>query len=372
MRKAVAASIACGLLAVSGLTACTDDANAARDGGGASGSRAAAAVAPKVGVILPDSASPRWVYDDPKFLKAAFDAAGVPVVIRNAEGDRDRFREIADAMIADGARVLMIVSLDPATGKTVLDRAKAAGITTIDYDRFTPNGGADYYVSFDNRQVGVLQGRGLVRCLTRKGYDKPVVAELNGPPTDHSATLFKQGYDSVLQPEYDAAEYLKGPDQPVPDWDRDEARAIFAQMLDQQPRIRGVVAANDTVAGAVIEVLRDRGLNGKVPVTGQDATLQGLQNVLAGDQCMTVYKAIKVEAQAAASLAIAVFNGATPSTGELDRQKDPESGAYIPFVKLEPVAIDRSTIHRVLKDAFVERDVLCEGRFAEMCERAGI
>jgi D-xylose transport system substrate-binding protein len=371
MRKAMAPA-ACALLVVIGLTACTDDAGGGRDSGGVTGSRISADATAEVGVILPDSESPRWVYDDPKYLRAAFDAAGVPAVIRNAEGSRDRFLQIADAMIADGARVLMIANIDSATGKTVLDRAKAAGITTIDYDRLTLNGGADYYVSFDSRQVGVLQGRGLVRCLTRNGYDNPVVAQLNGPSTDHTANLIRQGYDSVLRPRYDAAEYVNGPDQPVPDWNRSEARAIFAQMLDQQPRIRGVVAANDTLASAVIEVLRDRGLDGRVPVTGQDATLQGLQNVLAGDQCMTVYKAIKAEAQAAAGLAIAVFNGAAPSTAELDRQKDPESGAYIPFVKLEPIAIDRSTIDRVLKDDFVERNVLCEGRFAAMCERAGI
>ena len=366
MRRAIAVSAVCGLLAVSASAACTGGAGQARD----AASRTTAA--PHVGVILPDSASPRWVYDDPKFLKAAFDAAGVPVVIRNAGGDRTRFRQIADAMIAGGTRVLMIAGIDSVTGKAVLDKAKAAGITTIDYDRLTLDGGADYYVGFDSHQVGVLQARGLMRCLADRKYDNPVVAELNGPPTDHTATLFEKGHDSVLQPRYDAAEYVKGPDQPVPDWDRDKARAIFAQMLDQQPRIRGVVAANDTLAAAAIEVLRERGLNGKVPVTGQDATLQGLQNVLAGDQCMTVYKAIRTEAQAAASLAITVFNGAVPSTGELDRQKDPESGATIPFVKLEPVAIDRSTIGRVVKDAFVDRDILCEGEFAEMCDDVGI
>ena len=362
MRKAV---VAVSTLLALGLAACTGD------GAAPPGAPAAAATA-KVGVILPDSAAQRWVYDDPKFLKAAFDAAGVPVVIRNAEGDRDRFGQIADALIADGARVLIIVSIDSASGKAVLAKARAAGITTIDYDRLTLDGGADFYVSFDNHRAGVLQGEGLIRCLTDKGYDNPVIAELNGAPSDHTATEYKQGYDSVLQPEFDAARYTKGPDQPVPDWSRDEAKSIFAQMLAQQPRIRGVVAANDTLAGAVIEVLRAEGLSGDVPVTGQDATLQGLRNVLAGDQCMTVYKAIKVEAQAAASLAIAVFNGATPSVGELDRQKDPESGAYVPFVKLEPVSVDRSTMRRVLTDAFVERDVLCEGRYAAMCEKAGI
>ena len=369
IRLRIIVTVVCGLTLASA-AACTEpDAVSA---GGASVNTAGRAGAGKVGVILPDTASERWARQDPKFLGAAFDAADVPVKIKNAEGDRARFVEIAEQMIAEGVRVLMITSIDSATGKVVLERAKKAGITTIDYDRLTLNGGADYYVSFDSERIGALQGEGLVRCLATTKYDNPVVAELNGSPTDHNAGLFKQGYDSVLQPKYDSAEYTKGPDQWVPDWNARDGEAIFRQMLKQQPRIRAVLAADDALADSVIRVLKQRGLNGKVPVTGQDASLQGLQNILAGDQCMTVYKEIKAEAQAAASLAIAIHNGATPSTGELDRQKDPESGAYIPFVKLEPVAIDKSSINRVLEDAFVDRDVLCEGHFDTICDDLGI
>ncbi len=207
----------------------------------------------------------------------------------------------------------MIVNLDSGTGKAVLDKAKAQGIGTIDYDRLTLNGGADYYVSFDNVAVGKLQGEGLVKCLTDKGAKNPVVAELNGSPTDNNATLFKQGYDSVLQPKYDCEDYIKGPDQSVPDWDNTQGGTIFEQMLTRAGnKIDGVLAANDGLGNAAITVLKRNKLNGKVPVTGQDATVQGLQNILAGDQCMTVYKAVKQEADAASALAIALAKGEHP------------------------------------------------------------
>ena len=326
-----------------------------------------------MGIILPDTkTSQRWATDDPKFLKAAFDAAGVPVDIKNAEGSRDAFVSIADDMIASGVRVRMIVNLDSTSGKAVLDKAKAAGIKTIDYDRLTLNGGADYYVSFDNFKVGVLQCQGLVKCLKDKGYTNPVVAELNGSPTDNNATDFKAGYDSILQPKYDAAAYTKGPDQSVPDWENEAGGVIFQQMLDQQPRIKGVLAANDGLAGAVIKVLKKKNLHGKVPVTGQDATVEGLQNVLSGDQCMTVYKAIKPEAEAAAGLAIKLYNGEKPADQELGKQKDPESGAYVPFQKLEPKAIDKNNVGDVIDDGFVARGAVCKGKFAELCKDAGI
>jgi D-xylose transport system substrate-binding protein len=370
MRKAMAALATFSLLALGGLTACTDDGGDSGSGDGGTNRRAGAGTG-KVGIILPDTkSSQRWVSDDPKFLKAAFDAAGVPVDIRNAEGNKDTFVSIADDMIASGVRVLMIVNLDSVSGKAVLDRAKAAGIKTIDYDRLTLNGGADFYVSFDNFGVGVLQGQFLKKCLAEKGYENPVVAELNGSPTDNNATEFKNGYDSVLQPMYDEALYTKGPDQSVPDWVNEEGGVIFEQMLEQQPRIRGVLAANDGLANAVIGVLKKKKLNGEVPVTGQDATIQGLQNILTGDQCMTVYKAIKPEAEAAASLAIKLYNGETPSTAELAQQKDPESGAYVWFVKLQPKAIDRTNIDDVIKDGFVERDALCKGKFEKLCDDA--
>jgi D-xylose transport system substrate-binding protein len=366
MRKKLLALTAVGLLATAAMTAC-DDSDQTSDAGSGNGSDGGSGKA-RVGVILPDTkSSQRWGTDDPKFLKAAFDAAGVPVEIQNAQGDRANFQKIGDQMINSGAKVLIIANLDSDTGKAVIDKARAKKVPVIDYDRLTLNGGADYYVSFDNEQVGRLQGQGLSNCLTEMKADNPVVAELNGSPTDNNATLFKKGYDEILQPKYDDASYTKGPDQSVPDWDNDEGGKIFEQMLSQQPRIKGVLAANDGLGGAVIKVLRKKGLNGQVPVTGQDATVEGLQNLLTGDQCVTIYKAIKPEAEAAANLAVQLFKGQRPTAdGQI---KDPESGAYVPFVSLDPVSIDVTKVKDVVADGFVTKKQLCTGKYASLCNK---
>jgi D-xylose transport system substrate-binding protein len=372
MRKALLALTAtAGLLATAGMAACTDGGSS--DAGSSGGGTQVGSGQGKIGVILPDTTtSQRWKTDDPKYLKAAFDKAGIQVDMQNAQGDKTRFVQIADKMIAEHVKVLMIVNLDSGTGKQVLDKARAAKIKTIDYDRLTLNGGANYYVSFDNVKVGQLQGQGLVQCLKDKGAKDPVVAELNGSPTDNNATLFKQGYDSVLQLKYDDASYIKGPDQPVTDWDNAEGGKVFQQMLEQQPNISGVLAANDGLAGAVIQVLKKHKLNGKVPVTGQDATLDGLRAILAGDQCLTIYKAIQPEADAAANLAIDLYKNETPTLQNVGQPigkiKDPESGAYIPFVNLPPELITLSNIQDVVDDGFVDPDALCKGKpYQEVC-----
>ncbi|GAA4584051.1 substrate-binding domain-containing protein [Planotetraspora phitsanulokensis] len=353
-----------------GLTACGGD-----DGGTsatASGAPAASgASVGKIGVILPDSkSSARWETADRKYLKEAFDAAGVESDIQNAQGDKTAFQTIADQMITNGAKVLVIVNLDSGTGKAVLDKAQSQGVATIDYDRLTLGGSASYYVSFDNEKVGQLQGEGLVKCLTDDKVEKPIIAELNGSPTDNNATLFKNGYDSVLKPKYDSGEYVKGPDDSVPDWDNAQAGTIFEQQLTQQPKIAGVLAANDGLGNAAIAVLKKEKLNGKVPVTGQDATVQGLQNILAGDQCMTVYKAIKKEADAASQLAIALAKGEKPAAPAT--VKDPESNRDVPSVLLDPQAIYFDNVKDVVTDGYVTKDELCTGDFAAKCTEAGV
>jgi D-xylose transport system substrate-binding protein len=356
-------ALAVALVAVGGLAACGNS----KPSTGNSAPKSTA----KVGVILPDSkSSVRWETADRKYLQAAFEAAGIKYDIQNAQNDKSAFQTIADQMIPNGATVLMIVNLDSGTGKAVLDKAKAQGVATIDYDRLTLGGGAQYYVSFDNTKVGKLQGEGLVKCLTAKAAQKPVVAELNGSPTDNNATLFKNGYDSVLKPKYDSGDYVKGPDQSVPEWDNAQAATIFEQMLTQKPDIAGVLAANDGLGNAAISVLKKQKLNGKVPVTGQDATVQGLQNILAGDQCMTVYKAIKKEAEAASGLAIALAKGQKPTVS--GKAHDPTANADVPAVLLEPVAITADNVKDVISDGYVTPAELCTGDFAAKCAAAGI
>ncbi|GAA5080324.1 D-xylose transport system substrate-binding protein [Thermocatellispora tengchongensis] len=370
MRKGILSLTAAAAAMTLGLTACggeSGDTTSAEQGGATSQPSATG----KIGVILPDSkSSARWETADRKYLEEAFKAAGIPADIQNAQGDKTAFQTIADQMITNGATVLMIVNLDSGTGKAVLDKAKSQGVATIDYDRLTLGGSASYYVSFDNTKVGQLQGEGLVKCLAEKKVEKPVVAELNGSPTDNNATLFKNGYDSVLQPKYDSGEYIKGPDQSVPDWDNTQAGTIFEQMLTQEPKIAGVLAANDGLGNAAITVLKKNNLNGKVPVTGQDATVQGLQNILAGDQCMTVYKAIKKEADAAAQLAIALAKGEKPAAS--GTVKDPEGNRDVPAVLLEPQAIFFDNVKDVVNDGFVSKEELCTGDFADKCTEAGI
>ncbi|AVT39013.1 sugar ABC transporter substrate-binding protein [Plantactinospora sp. BB1] len=362
MRRGILTIAAVGLLTTGGLAACGDDSG---DGSGNTPE-------PKIGVILPDSASSvRWETADRKYLEAAFDAAGVKHTIQNAQGDKAQFQTLADQMLTEGVTVLMIVNLDSGTGKAVLDKAKSQGVPTIDYDRLTLGGSAEYYVSFDNEAVGKLQGEGLVKCLTDKGAKNPVIAELNGSETDNNATLFKNGYDGVLKAKYDSKEYVKGPDQWVPAWDNAQAGTIFEQMMTQQNgKIDGVLAANDGLGNAVISVLKRNKLNGKVPVTGQDATVQGLQNILVGDQCMTVYKAVKQEADAAAELAIALAKGekkAAPTT-----VRDPEGNRDVPAVLLEPKAIYKENVKDVVADGYVTKEELCKDAFAAACTEAGV
>jgi D-xylose transport system substrate-binding protein len=365
MRKGLFALAAVGLLATGSVAACgsKDNGSGSTTGGGSS--------VGKVGVILPDTkSSARWATADAKYLTEAFKAAGIQADIQNAQGDKTQFQTIADGMIANKVKVLIIVNLDSGTGKAVLDKAKNAGIATIAYDRLTRGGGANYYVSFDNVKVGELQGQGLVDCLTEKKYTKPVVAELNGSPTDNNATLFAQGYDSVLKPKYADGTYVKGPNQSVPDWDNAQAGTIFEQMLTANKDIKGVLAANDGLGNAVISVLKKNKLNGQVPVTGQDATVQGLQNILAGDQCMTVYKSAKAEAEATAKLAIGLLNGQKGATTGV--VKDTELNKDVPSVLLDPVAVDKSNIKDVISDGGAAKADVCTADFAKACADAGI
>ncbi|WP_030489664.1 sugar ABC transporter substrate-binding protein [Micromonospora chokoriensis] len=360
MRKGLLTIAAVGLLTTGGLTACGND---------DSGDKAADKT-PKIGVILPDSkSSVRWETADRRFLEEAFKAAGVQADIQNAQNDKTAFQTIADQMITGGVTVLMIVNLDSGTGKAVLDKAKSQGVATIDYDRLTLGGSAQYYVSFDNETVGKLQGEGLSKCLTEKGAKNPVVAYLNGSPTDNNATLFKAGYDSVLKPKFDSKEYVKGPEDAVPAWDNAQAATIFEQQLTTaNGKIDGVLAANDGLGNAAISILKKNKLNGKVPVTGQDASVEGLQNILAGDQCMTVYKAVREEAKAASDLAIALAKGEKKDTGQTVKDGDRD----VPSVLLTPKAIYKESVKDVIADGYVTKEEVCTAAYAKFCAEAGI
>lgn len=360
MPLTMAAAVAVAALVGAG---CGDDNSS--DGASSSSDKSAG----KVAVLLPDSkSSVRWETVDRPFLKAAFDKAGVESEIQNAEGDKSAQQQQAEQAITNGAKVLLLVNLDSGSGAAIAANAKSQGVKVIDYDRLTLKGDSDYYVSFDNEAVGKLQGEGLVNCL--EGATKPRIAELNGSPTDNNATLFAKGYNSVLDPKFKSGEWTKVADQSVPDWDNQKALTIFEQMLQKSSnKIDGVLAANDGLGNAAISALKQRKLK-QIPVTGQDATLQGIQNIVKGDQCMTVYKAIQKEADAAAALAVSLAKGEAP-TGVTDKVNN--ENRDVPAILLTPVAVTKDNIKEYLGEAdFPKATEICAGKLASKCKALGL
>ena len=346
------------------LSACgsSDDNSSGNDKGSSSSSSKAG----KVGVILPDTkSSVRWETADRPALESAFKAAGVDYDIQNAEGDADKMTQIADSMITSGVTVLAIVNLDSDSGKAIEEKAASQGVKTIDYDRLTLGGAADYYVSFDNTKVGELQGQGLADCLGNKPAN---IVYLNGSPTDNNATLFAQGAHSVLDK---ISSYKNVGEQAVPDWDNDQAVTIFEQLYTAAGgKVDGVLAANDGLAGSAISILEKNGAAGKVPVTGQDATVEGLQNVLAGTQCMTVYKSAKEEAGALAEAAIALSKGEEAKT--TGTTTDSSDNSEVPSILLTPKSITKDNVGDVIADGGQKKEDVCAGKFADLCAKAGI
>ncbi|NUR62171.1 MAG: substrate-binding domain-containing protein [Catenulispora sp.] len=375
MNKQMLRVLVAGAAAGLALSACSSGKSVSSNNGSSNNSSGGSTSAgsgkkPFIGVILPDSkSSVRWETQDRPSLEAAFKAKGLKYDIQNAQGDKNQFQTIGDQMLNEGVTVLVIVDLDSGSGSAVLQKAKSQGVATIDYDRLTLGGGADYYVSYDNVAVGKLQGQGLVSCLG--SASKPVVAEVNGAPTDNNATLFAQGYNSVLDPKYADGTFVKGPNQSVPGWDNPTAGTIFEQMLTSTPNIGGVLVANDGMAQSVIAILKKQHLNGKVPVTGQDASVAGLQSVLAGDQCMTVFKDTKKEAAAASELAIDLANG-TPATSATATVHDPQLNKDVKSVLLTPEAITKTNINDVITAGGATKDQVCTPDFAKACTDAGI
>ena len=374
MRKSsLAAALAAGALAFAVAACGSDDTPSTSGGGGDATATATEAAKAKVGVILPDAASSaRWETADRKYLGEAFEAAGVESDIQNANGDKAKFATIADQMLNSGANVLLIVNLDSPSAAAVIAKAKQQGVPVIDYDRLTLGGGASYYVSFDNVKVGTAIGEGLVKCMQANGKNDGPVALLNGSPTDNNATLFKEGYEKAIT----GAGYTVAADQSVPDWDNTKAGTIFEQMFTKaNGNFVGVASANDGLGGAVASVLKREGATKDIPTTGQDATDEGLQRVLLGTQCMTVYKAIKKEADAAAALAIALAKGDTAgadsqATGSVE---DTEAKAQVKSVLLEPQAIFPENVKDVVADGFTTADKLCtSAELKKACEENGV
>lgn len=318
-------------------------------------------------VLLPDpKSSVRWETQDRPALVAAFKKAGVSYVISNADGDAQKQRSQADQCLANGAKVVILVSLDAGSSIAIEKAAAAAGAKVIEYDRQVIGGNAAIYISFDGRAVGVLQGKGVVAGLKANGMygKKPVVAELNGGQTDNNSYLFKGGYDSILKPLYKNGTFIKGPDQFVPGWDNQKAGTIFEQMLVKtNNKIDAVAAANDGLANAVVVALKARKLK-PIPLSGQDATPQGVQNIISGWQTMTVWKDTRKLATASANAAVALAKGQNPKTTGTVKNGSKKLPAFI----IPPQAITKANYKVLFTAKYLKRGDVCVGEFAKFCK----
>ena len=317
-------------------------------------------------VLLPDpKSSVRWETQDRPALVAAFKRAGVSYVITNADGSAQKQKTQADQCLANGAKVVILVSLDKGSSIAIEAAARSRGAKVIEYDRQVIGGSAAIYISFDGKAVGVLQGKGVVAGLKANGMysKKPVVAELHGGQTDNNSFLFKSGYESILNPLYKNGTFRKGPQQFTPGWDNQKAGVIFEQMLVKTGnKIDAVAAANDGLANAVVVALKAHKLK-PIPLSGQDATPQGVQNIISGWQTMTVWKDTRKLATASANAAIRLSKGLKPAqTGTVAN-----GTKRLPAFIIPPVSITKAN-YKQLFNGYLKRSDVCVGVYAKFCK----
>jgi D-xylose transport system substrate-binding protein len=337
----------------------------------------AAAGKGKITAILPDTTtSARYTEFDAPYLEKSFETAGLTkddFSVVNAQGSTATQLTDAQTAISAGATVLIVDPLDSGTGAQIETYAKSHGVPVIDYDRLTLGGSRDYFVSFDNVKVGTLIGQGFVQCATDWGLKDVKFIEMAGAPTDNNATLFKQGYDAVLKPLEDKGTYKKVA-EPAGTWDPPTAATEFEQALTANPGVNAALTPNDGNTAPIITYLKKQNVKPKTfPLTGQDATLDGLQNILAGYQCGTAYKPIYLEAQAAAALALYLRAGQTPPKELVNgTAQDTQAKTTVPSVLMTPVWVTAKNMNdTVIKDKAVTAAQLCKG-FTEQCKAAGI
>ncbi len=345
-------------------TACGGD-----DGGDDGGGEGAAGNTGPIRVLLPDSAtSDRWENDDRRFFEEAFNAAGLTAgedyTIVNAEGDSQTQLNQAEQAVSDGASVVLFVAIDSGSGAAVIDAVRSSGAKVIDYDRLTVEGpGADLYVSFDNVQVGRTMAEIMTPAIDAL-EGTPRVVMLNGGPADNNATLFRQGYNETVEAKVAAGEWELVADQAVPDWDNQQALTIMEQILvDADNDVDAVFAANDGLGNSAAVAVEQAGL-GTIPISGQDATAVGMQNLLLGRQQMSVYKPIKNEAYVAAAAALALARGesldSVTSDFEFSSSMINNGTNDIPFFGLTPIGVTADNIaETVIADGFRTVEEIC-------------
>jgi D-xylose transport system substrate-binding protein len=331
----------------------------------------------KIALLLPETKTTRYETADKPDFEAKMQelCPDCQIIYSNANQDATQQLSQAEAALTNGAQVLVLDPVDSAAAATIADKAKAQGVPVIAYDRLILNSdGVSYYISFDNQEVGKLQAQSLVDKLTQMGVQNPSIVMINGSPTDNNASLFKAGAHSVFDPLVQAGKLTIAKEYDTPDWSPDQAQTEMQQALTALGnKVDGVYAANDGTASGAIAAMKAAGLNPLPPITGQDAELAGIQRILAGEQYMTVYKAIKPEADAAAQLAYDLLTN-TSVPADMTNGKTVNNGTIdVPSVLLTPIAVTKDNIKdTVVKDGFWTVQQICTADYAAACTAAGL
>jgi D-xylose transport system substrate-binding protein len=330
-----------------------------------------------VAVVLPDTvASTRYVEFDAPMLTKAMQMAGLSgsdIVVQNAQSTATQYLD-ARADITKGAKVLIIDPLDSGTGARIESYAKSHGVAVIGYDRLTLGGSHTYYAGFNDVEAGTLLGKGLQSCIAAWNVKNPQVIVMKANPTDNNATLFADGYDAVVAPLFSRGQWknvasLAGTSTPA------AALTEFQAALTANPSANAVLTADDANAAVIIRDLRRRNVQPMTfPVTGQDASLIGLQDVVSGYQCGTVYEPIYLEAQATIALAMYLRAGMTPPAALVNGSvKDIQTGTQVPSVLETPIWVTTANMEStVVRDNFVPASQICQGSLAADCSKYGI
>jgi D-xylose transport system substrate-binding protein len=349
------------------LAACGDDDDDDGGGGGGGGDGGGGG---KIALLLPETKTARYESQDrPIFENKVKELCpDCEILYSNADQDASKQQQQAEAAITQGANVMVLDPVDAAAAGAMVQRAKQSDIPVISYDRLITDADIDYYISFDNERVGRLQGESLVKKLEEDGAQGDIVM-INGAPTDNNAKLFKEGAHSVI----DESPFKVAKEYDTPEWSPDNAQREMEQAITAVGKdgFVGVYAANDGTAGGAIAAMKGQGIDPKTrPTTGQDAELAAIQRILIGEQYMTVYKAIKPEAEQAAELAVQLAKGETPPAPE---DKIDNGMKQVPSILLTPVAVTKDNINdTIIKDQFWSVDEVCTGKYAAGCKEAGI
>jgi D-xylose transport system substrate-binding protein len=347
------------------LSGCGGGGGGSTSGGGESPS--AAGATGTIALLLPETKTARYESQDRPLFEAKFKelCPTCEILYSNADQDASKQQQQAEAALTKGAKVLVLDPVDGKSAANIVAKAQQQGVKVLSYDRLT-QGPIDAYISFDNERVGKLQGEGLLKALGDKASSGDIVM-INGDPTDNNATLFKKGAHSVLD-----GKVTIGKEYDTPEWSPDNAQREMEQAITAlgKDKIVGVYAANDGTAGGAIAALKGAGMSPLPPVTGQDAELAAIQRILAGEQALTIYKAIKPEAEMAAQMAYDLLQGKAPSGTTSTVKNDTKD---VPSVLLTPVEVTKDNVKdTVIKDGFWTVDQICTGQYAKACTSAGL